>query len=238
MDPKEVDLIILCGGIGKRLKPITDTIPKPMIPIGESPFLEILISSIAPYGFEKFILATGYKGESIEQYFQKQKGLTFCFSHEKSPLGTAGAVKNCERFLKTPFFLVINGDSFCPVDYQSLLEFHEQNRALATVVVAPDEGSRADAGSIKVGPNKQILSFQEKEPGNYLNAGIYVFNRRILGKIPSGRPFSLEKDLFPDLDPDEFYAYINAEKLYDIGTPERLKEFQKIYRQWKSSSPE
>ncbi|HNV85630.1 MAG TPA: sugar phosphate nucleotidyltransferase [Candidatus Omnitrophota bacterium] len=238
MEPQDVDLIILCGGIGKRLKPVTDKIPKPMVTIGQSPFLEILINSIAPYGFEKFILATGYKGEIIEQYFQKRKGLSLHFSREKTALGTAGAVKNCEPFLKNPFFLVLNGDSFCPVDYHSLLEFHEQNKVLATAVVTPDDRSRTDAGSIKIGLDRQILSFCEKEPGNYLNAGIYVFTRRILEQIPSGRSFSFEKDLFPSLSPDEFYAYVNPEKLYDIGTPERLKEFQKIYSQWKTSSPE
>ncbi len=224
MGPSEVDVIVLCGGLGTRLRRVSGEVQKTMVEIKGKPFLEIVYDHARSYGFQNFIFCTGYKGDDVKTYFS-EKNKNIIFSQEREPLGTAGALKNSAPFIQNDTLLVLNGDSFCSVDLRDLLDFHVRSGGKATLCVVPAR-SRTDGGYIKTNEKNQILSFREKEyqPGLYINAGVYAFKRRILDRIPEGRA-SLENDVFPFLSEREAYAYIASEILHDIGTPDRLNAF-------------
>ncbi len=231
MGRRTADAVILCGGLGTRLREVLPDQQKTMADISERPFLEILVRQLKKYGFTRIIFCTGYKGESVREYFESKNdgGLLFFFSQEKTPLGTAGALKVCEPYLEASTFLMMNGDSFCPVDLEALVSFQNRHGGIGTVAVTPAL-SRADGGYMNVGSDNLVLSFGEKEysPLKYLNAGIYVFQKKIFDFIPKTMPCSLEKDVFPSILSKNFYAYPTREMLYDIGTPERLAHFKQM----------
>ena len=112
---KSTDVYILCGGMGKRLRSVIKNNPKPMVGIGEKPFLDIIIDYMADFGFRRFILGLGYKAEVFKRYYKnfKPKDLEIEFCEEKTPLGTGGAVKKAKKLIISRSFLVLNGDSFC-----------------------------------------------------------------------------------------------------------------------------
>lgn len=230
------DVVILCGGFGKRLQSVSFERPKPMVLIGTKPFLEILVDHIASYGFRRFIFCTYYKTEVIREYFQKKSGLDIVFSEEPQPLGTGGALKFCAHVLQNNVALVFNGDSFCPIDPLAFLKFHEQKCGVASVVVTRHQG-RCDGGFINLGTDKRIVSFHEKrdvDQACYINAGIYAFSRNLIFDIPSEHPCSLENEVFPQLIENNIYGYETFESLYDIGTPERLDFFRQSFSQRQS----
>ncbi len=224
-----MDVAILCGGQGTRLQSAVPNIPKPMVDIHGKPFLEILIERLRHQQFSRFILCTGYMGDRIGRHFKKCEGLSILISQEPKPLGTAGALKHSANLLEGDSILVMNGDSFCPsLDYAAMAERHERFGGLATIAVTA-AGERHDGGYISADENGRVLSFAEKtyKSDRYLSAGIYIFDRSLLDRIPEGVFYSLEQDLFPRLS-EGFYIYPAEGKVYDIGTPERLEEFRRF----------
>ena len=134
--PSKIDVAILCGGFGKRLQRVVKDIPKPMAKIKHRPFLSILIDFIASYGFRRFILCTGYKADIIEGYYsQRYNNLSIEFSREEKPLGTGGAIKNAENYIKSSPFLVVNGDSFCKINLREFVSFHFKKDSLISIAV-------------------------------------------------------------------------------------------------------
>ncbi len=120
-----MDVIILCGGLGMRLRDVVGDRPKSMAEISGRPFLDILVDYVARYGFTHFILCTGFKGDLIKRYYKNKRGrLIFVVSDEDQPLGTAGAIKNAESFIESDMFLVLNGDSLCEIDIEDFIKFH------------------------------------------------------------------------------------------------------------------
>lgn len=223
---EDIDVLILCGGRGSRLWEVISDRPKPMASIEQRPFLDILIDYFSRFGLRRFILCTGYMSEVIERYYRsKQTGLEIVFSDESKPLGTAGAVKNAEKFIQSRTFLVANGDSFCEIELHKFFVFHLEHRAVLSIAVTESKGNE-DIGSIRLDADRKIIGFREKEQiqgEGFTNTGIYLFEKRILSKIKQGRPCSLEYELFPELIGRACYGYVSATKLVDIGTPERLK---------------
>lgn len=223
---KDIDVAILCGGLGKRLRSVVSDRPKPMAEVNGSPFLDILIDYVASYGFKRFILCTGYQGRLVKQYYQNRGGeLTIVISEEKEPLGTGGAIKNAESFIQSEIFLVLNGDSFCELSINDFLNFHASKGAVVSIAVTPIERP-LDSGVVRLDEDQKIISFEEKAPVNrtaLVNAGVYLFDRTILKYMPSGKKFSLEHDFFPRILDKKIYGYITNERLFDIGTPERLE---------------
>lgn len=234
--PASTDVVLLCGGLGTRLRAVLPDGQKTMAGTPRGPFLRILVRWAAEHGFRRFLFCTGHHGSSVEAYFQdlgksdgfcRDSGLVFAFSREDSPLGTGGALRRALPLLRSQSVLVLNGDSHCPMDLPRLLLFHEERGGAASVVVV-DPGARRDGGFVKVGPQERVLSFQERvpDPSCFLNAGIYLLGRRALEGLPPG-PSSLERDLFPSLLDRGVYACKASERLWDIGTPERLEEFRR-----------
>ncbi len=227
-----MDVVILCGGLGTRLRSADKGLPKVLVPISKRPFLEILIDHLRQIGFERFILCAGYRGNVLRKHFDRSElKSAIVMSQEGKLLGTAGAVKNCARLIRSNPFVVMNGDSFCNLDFPGLIRQHKRTRAIATVTVVPAR-LRKDGGYVEIGRGKRILRFGEKQYSKAfkLSAGIYVFDRKLLQKIPSRRPCSLEFDVFPRLAGDRFYGYLTKKPLYDMGTPDRLKKFRQVYK--------
>ncbi len=234
MDIHQIDVAILCGGLGMRLRPEVGDTPKVMAPVGGHPFLDILVQQVAAYGFERVILMTGYKADVVEEYFRAKKGLRFEFSREDEPLGTGGALKNARPLIVSDPFIVLNGDSFCSINFTSFLSFHRGQRAVATIAVA-EADDKTDYGSIEMDSQGQIVQFREKEKTasgsvGFVNAGIYCFSQDIWKRFPSVGKFSLEKDLFPGLAGHDAYGYVVEEPFMDIGTPERYHEAMKYLK--------
>lgn len=234
--PRDIDVIILCGGLGTRLQSVIDDRPKPMAEINGAPFLDILIDYVASYGFTRFILCTGYGSDFIKRYYEnKRTKLTVLISNEERPLGTAGAIKNGESLIESDIFLALNGDSLCEIDLRDFLRFHFEKRAFISIVLATMEMAM-DYGVIKLDGDGQIIRFDEKiltDGNGLINAGVYLFDRRILEEIPSGQKQSLEYDLIPRILDKGIYGYVTEKGLLDIGTPERLEMARKYLREVK-----
>ena len=193
--------------------------------VGGHPFLDIILSEIKKQGIVRVILCAGYKAEALEEYYRKNHlGLQIEFSKEVEPLGTGGAVKNAKAFVKSDHFFVLNGDSLCRLDLKEIFNFHLVKKAMATIAVSEVKDAK-DFGSIVLDKELRIKAFSEKEKSSagYVNAGIYVFERKIFDLMPAQKQFSAEKDLFPKLAGKEFYGFITKEEFIDIGTPERYR---------------
>jgi NDP-sugar pyrophosphorylase family protein len=225
-----MDVLILCGGLGARLRAVVRDVPKPMAEIHGKPFLDFLIDRVRTFGFRRILLCAGFQGEVIQNHYKHPSaGLEVVVAVENEPLGTAGAVKNAEPLIRSNAFLAMNGDSYCDVDLAQLILFHQEQQAVATLALA-EVRDAGDFGSVILGEDRAIVKFSEKtdtpEPG-LVNAGIYVFNRSVLDKIPAGRKTSLEYDVFPRLIGRGLYGFATDRPLFDIGTPERLATARK-----------
>lgn len=230
ISPGKIDVVILCGGEGKRLKSIVKDRPKPMAVFRGRPFLNILIDYVARYGFRRFILCAGYKGEIVERYYKNKKNrLKISVLREDKPLGTAGAIKNARGKIKSTPFLAMNGDSICRLDLHRFINFHKNRKADFSITLVKAKESEG-YGVVKVENSGKIASFNEKSKakrGDFVNAGIYLFEKRIFSLIKSDKKSSLEYDVFPKLITKRFFGYITDARLMDIGTPDRYTRAKK-----------
>jgi len=223
--PENTDVVILCGGLGTRLRECVSDRPKSMADIQHTPFVQILIEQFRGFGFRRFILCTGYMSGVVKSYFRGYTGdAEIVISEEPMPLGTAGAIRHAQAIIQSDPFLVTNGDSYCSVPLDSFCEFHAARAAeMSMVVTATDQPE--DYGSVAIDQTGRISSFREKNSGTQfglVSAGIYLLQRHILQYIPPGTACSLELDVFPRLMGRCCYAYVNTAPVFDIGTPERL----------------
>lgn len=230
LDPRNIDVVILCGGKGTRLKSVISDRPKPMAEIANKPFLDIIIDYVSSYGLRRFILCVGYMKEKIKEYYAPRgDSLEIVFAEEKILLGTGGAIKNAETLIKSNPFLVMNGDSFCPLNMIDFLNFHMVKKSELTVALSKIEGN-GDYGVVMIDGQNRITAFNEKKSvkNAFINTGIYIFNRSIFSIIPSNTVYSLEYNLFPNFTSREFYGYITENEFIDIGTSERFKKAIRI----------
>jgi D-glycero-alpha-D-manno-heptose 1-phosphate guanylyltransferase len=226
----DMDVLLLVGGVGSRLRSIISDRPKPMAEIMGRPFLDIIIDHVSGFGFRRFVLCTGYLSSAVMDYYGTKTGTyEIVFSKEDKPLGTAGALKNAEELIQSSLFLVMNGDSFCPVDLSEFRDFHLTKNALVSMVVVEAENP-GDYGLLGLDDTGRVIEFEEKRRKKraFINAGIYLFSEDIFSLIPLDTKYSLEYDLFPKLIGREFYGFTCNEKLIDIGTPERYEQAKKI----------
>lgn len=218
------DVIILAGGLGKRLKSVTGGAQKVLAKINDRPFLEILIDYIASQGGVRFILCIGHGSDEVEAYFKnKYRDREIIFSREESPLGTGGAIKQGAGHVTTEQFIAMNGDCFCVIDYKRLMAFHQKQKARATLAVTLMPDAR-DYGTIEIAPSGTIEAFKEKQPQAapaFINTGTYCFNREVFSLVETPAKFSIEYDFFPHLAGRGFYAFEVENRFIDIGTPER-----------------
>ncbi len=222
--------VLLVGGEGTRLRPLTYSIPKPMVPVGNKPFLEHVISLLKKHKIEELILALCYFPDRIIRYFGEGErfGMKMHYRTEPFPLGTGGAVRNVKDLVGEETFAVLNGDIFTDIDLSAMLEFHKERRAWVTIAMIPVEDP-SPFGVIVTDERGRILRFVEKPPrelapSNLINAGVYLMEPHVLERIPPGVFSMLERDLFPSLAEEGAPIYgFEARCRYwiDIGTPER-----------------
>lgn len=227
-----IPAVLLVGGMGTRLQSVLPSTPKPLAPVGELPFLELLVLQLRAQGIRHMVMCTGYRAEQVEQGFgDGQKwSVAIEYSREARPLGTAGALKLAEPFLRSASdLLVMNGDSFLEFDYPELLRFHRRHGGVATIAVrGVSDASRY--GTVQFDANHRVTAFREKKssraPG-LVNGGVYLFRRDVLEYLPNG-PASLEKDVFPHLLDHGVYAAEQEGIFIDIGTPDDYTHAQSL----------
>lgn len=218
-------MILLCGGLGTRLRAVVNDRPKPMALIGERPFLVQLLDWYRRQGVPRFVLAAGFRGDNIQSYFAQDSDVDVLV--EPSPLGTAGAVAaawNALGVSEAGEVLVSNGDSFCAVDLAALVARRSQSQVPASMAVTERDAS-AEYGRVELDADGYILGFAEKSMPEtsrmWINAGVYCFEGALLQRLP--QPGSLERDVFPDLAAAGALVALKGQaEVLDIGTPERL----------------
>ena len=221
--------ILLVGGMGTRLLPLTLKTPKPMLQVAGVPFTEHQIRKAADAGIAEIVLATSYKSELFEPYFGNGErfGIKIKYAVEKSALGTGGGIRNAANLLADCDQVVIfNGDVLSGHNLAGQLEFHKKNQADITLYLTQVEDARA-YGCVELLENKQVKSFLEKMENpisNLINAGCYVFNRQIIDQIPQDKVVSVERETFPNLlaTNAKVFGYLDNSYWLDIGTPAAL----------------
>lgn len=195
--------LVLIGGFGTRLRPLTYHVPKALVPIANVPFIDRFVDYLEANGVTHIVFAMGYLPDPIANYLGKRNGKArYDFVVEEQPLDTGGAIKNAEALLGERFF-VFNGDVLTTIPLGEILRVHEQKGALVTIALTPvDDPSRY--GVVVTDADGQVRAFIEKPPketapSNLINAGIYLYERDVLSHIPAGQPYSVERGLYPEL---------------------------------------
>jgi len=220
--------VILAGGKSTRLYPLTYSMPKPMVPILNRPFLEHMIGWLRTHGVRDIVLTTYYLPDAIRDHFKfgASHGVNIEYVLEKEPLGTGGAIKNCEALLGGRFF-VFNGDILTGLDLRDMERGHERSGALASISLTWVEDPTA-YGVIETDESGRILRFREKPKphevtSHYINAGTYIFEPEVLAQMPAGVRFSIEKEFYPQALERGVPMYGHRDSAYwvDIGTAEK-----------------
>lgn len=220
-----VQAVVLVGGLGTRMRPLTLSAPKPMLPTAGVPLLCHLLGRIRAAGVTHVVLGTSYRAEVFESYFGDGSalGLKLDYIVEDKPLGTGGGIRHVASALTEPDVLVFNGDVLSGLDPAEVVQTHRRAGADVTLhlVRVPDPRS---FGCVPITPGGRVLGFLEKTenpPTDLINAGCYVFRREVIDSIPSGRAVSVERETFPGLLASGAHLQAHVDNSYwlDLGTP-------------------
>ena len=236
-------VIILAGGKGTRLQKVISALPKPLAPINTEPFLFLLIKYIASYGFIDFVLCTGHMASAIEEALASwplSKTLNITISKESKPLGTAGAIKHAETHIHSDNFIVVNGDTFINLNYHHYLNCFTENNALALLALFPSKDHSA-SGSVCIDNQNRITGFYEKmatpPTSPYINAGVYLLNKRIILSLKPNANISLETTVFPEIlskYKQRIYGFVCPGDFIDIGTPDNYDKSQHLLKKYQT----
>ncbi|MGI8805540.1 MAG: sugar phosphate nucleotidyltransferase [Thermoleophilaceae bacterium] len=221
--------LILAGGEGTRLRPLTTTVPKPVLPLAGRPFLAFMISWLRRHGVDDIVLSCGFLGDAVRAVLgERHGGARLRYVREERPLGTAGPVRLAlDRGALDERFVVCNGDILTDADLGALVARHEQVGAAATLALVAVE-DMSGYGVVPTAPSGEVEAFLEKTEApvstNHVNGGIYVVERAVAEEIPSGRAVSFEREVFPALVGRGLFGRPAEGYWIDIGTPERYLE--------------
>jgi mannose-1-phosphate guanylyltransferase len=224
-----VQALVLAGGEGTRLRPLTLTTPKPVMPLAGRPFLSFMLDWVHSHGADEVILSCGFMSDAVKSELGDiYDGMRLRHVTEDGPLGTAGPVRLAyDEGLLEERVLVLNGDVLTDIDLTAELEQHERTGARATLALYPVDDT-SSYGVVPTDDDGQVTQFIEKgggeAPTNRINAGAYVLERDVVESIPAGRAVSFEREVFPSLIGAKLYGYDAAGYWIDIGTPERYLE--------------
>ena len=219
--------VILVGGLGTRLRPITYDIPKALVPLRNEPFIGYMIDFLRAGGVDGVVLSMGYLPDPIQEYFagrEDLKDFPIHYAVEDSPLGTAGGIKNAEPYLDGEPIVVVNGDVITGTDLHKAIERHRTMDSIATITLTSVEDP-SGYGLVEVDHDMLVHRFLEKPAAdeittNLVNAGIYVLEPEVLDRIPEGQEVSIEREIFPDLQAEgKMRAHVSSSYWRDIGTP-------------------
>jgi len=222
-----VRAVVLVGGEGTRLRPLTYTTPKQLLPVVEVPMIERVLGHLARHGVDEAVLSVGYRPDAFLAAYPDgiAAGVRISYAVEPEPLDTAGAIRfAAEHAGLSETFLVVNGDVLTDLDVGALVAFHRSHRAVATIHLTRVEDPTR-FGVVPIDDDGRVLAFVEKPlpgeaPSDLVNAGTYVLEADVLGRIPAGRRVSIERDTFPALAADgEVFAQASDAYWLDTGTP-------------------
>ncbi len=226
-----MDAVLLAGGYGTRLRPLTYTRPKPLLPVAGRPMVEWVLDRL-PDAVDRVIVAVNWQAEALEAHFaQSERDIEFVVVRETEPLGTAGAVRNCVNHLRGERLFVLNADVISDMDLQAMLDQHQASGAVGTISVTEVPAPEVvNYGVISPDPEDphRIRGFVEKPkdpadaPSRMINAGAYLLERRVIDLIPDGQMVSMEKEIFPQLLDEGFYGCPFEGAWIDVGDPARL----------------
>jgi NDP-sugar pyrophosphorylase family protein len=227
-----MQIVILAGGLGSRLRPITETTPKPMILINNKPFLEYQIELLKKNNICNIVLCIGYLGEKIKNYFGNGKkwGVNIKYSIEnKKLLGTAGALKNAYRYLDKEF-LVMYGDSYLQLDFNELIRYYKKTGAEAVMTVYKNN-NRYDRSNIEIKDNL-VVKYEKnsKEKLFYIDYGVSILTKKLVSELPENRQIQLEEVFRNLITQKKLYAFVVKKRFYEIGSIEGLKQFKNFVR--------
>jgi mannose-1-phosphate guanylyltransferase len=224
-----VQALVLAGGEGTRLRPLTLTNPKPVLPLAGRPFLSFMLDWLHRHGVEEAILSLGFLSDAVHAVLGDiQSGMRLRYVTEDEPLGTAGPVRLAfDDGILAERFLVLNGDVLTDMDLTAEVAQHERTGATGTLaLIEVDDVS--SYGVVPTDEDGRVLEFREKSPGpaptNRINAGAYVLERSVVDLIPAGRAVSFEREVFPQMVGNGLYGWHGEGYWVDIGTPERYLE--------------
>lgn len=226
-----MEAIILAGGKGTRLRPLTLTVPKPMVPIAGKPFLYYLLKLLKNEGVTRVIFSVGYLGEQIKDYFgEAWLDLELAYVQEKEPLGTGGAISACIEKVKSDKIIVINGDTYCQIDLRNMISSHKKHKAELTIALKEMlDFDRYGTVDIDINSNS-IQKFNEKRKVNkgFINTGTYCLKKSIFQQHNMPEKFSFETDFLEEKIRElRSNAFITDGYFIDIGVQDDYRKFQK-----------
>jgi NDP-sugar pyrophosphorylase family protein len=232
---KDIRVIILAGGKGIRLKPYTTVFPKPLMPIGDMPILEVVLRQLKSFGFEKITLSVNHLADLIQTFFGNghKLGLDIAYCMEDTPLGTAGSISLVKDI--TEHFLVMNGDLLTTLDYGAMMRSHIDSGATATIGVFPRE-VRIDFGVLELGEKNQLLQYKEKPRIEFIvSMGVNAFHKSALDSIPKSQYLDIPT-LMMNLKNagKEVLSYRSQCQWLDIGRPDDYEQALAIFEQNKN----
>ncbi len=228
--------VILAGGLGTRLGELTRAMPKVMISFHGRPFLYYIMRLLENQGIKDIVICAGYRGEQVRDFFGdgQEMGVNIKYSEEgKKLLGTGGALKQAQDMLDN-YFLVLNGDTYLPIDYHEMEERYLQLGRKALMVVYNNKVDTGVRNNIALGNDKMVVRYDKEGTSpelSYVEAGAVILRKEVLGFVPEGVPISLEDGIYRYLiEQGELAAHIIKKRFYDIGTPERQKVFEEMLK--------
>lgn len=222
-----IDVVVLAGGLGSRIRHVLGDIPKVLAPIHERPFIDYILDQFQKLGAGRIILSLGFLADKVEAHLKTIKStIPVITVHEQEPLGTCGALRNVMTALKSDPVLVINGDTWLNTNYREFLEEHKRSKKKGSIlcVLVPDVSRY---GTIELDKNASIIGFHEKQnlkKQGLVSGGVYLFNHTSLSEINNTVGPSLEKDYFAKCAPGTLHGLVAKKATFiDIGTPETLE---------------
>jgi mannose-1-phosphate guanylyltransferase len=221
--------LVLAGGEGTRLRPLTLTTPKPVMPLAGRPFLSFMLDWLARHGIDEALISLGYRADDVERVLgDDHRGMRLRYVVEDEPLGTAGPLRlAADEGLLSGRVLVLNGDCLTDLDLTAMLRRHEETHATGTIALAAVEDT-ASYGVVPTDASGAVEAFLEKQPGpaptNRINAGTYILEPAVVEMIEAGRAVSIEREIFPRLVGHGLHGFPFDDYWIDIGTPERYLE--------------
>ena len=222
--------VILVGGLGTRLLPLTESVPKPMLYFNGKPILQHQIERLRAYGITNIIICTYHLSKIIEDYFKngREFGVNITYSREEFPLGTSGALLNAKDVIGSNSFILLYGDLLIEIDFSKFIGFHIEKNGIGTLVLH-QSSHPYDSDILEVDKSQKIVKFLGKPKKgqkftNLANAGVYCFKPTIFKYLPQGKSM-LDKEIIPKIisSGESLYAYLTDEKVMDLGTRDRYQ---------------
>ena len=226
----KAQVVILAGGQGSRLRPYTTILPKPLLPVGEIPILEILVRQLKHYGFKNILISTGYLAELIEAYFGdgRRWGVTIRYVRESNPLGTAGALKLARNTENN--FLVLNGDVLTDMDFAAFFKWHVRQKACGSIVIK-ERRIKGDFGVVEVGSNFELKTYREKpETQSFVSIGVNAFNKKAKSYINPNESIGIPDLMLRIKDrAQRVCCYQMYDQWLDLGRFEDLEQAKDLF---------